>query len=67
MVISLIEGKSAETLRYEIFSTEGKIVANGSMNGNFSRKIDLSGQPSGIYMLRLSDSKTNRFYKIALK
>jgi hypothetical protein len=63
----VIEGKSAEALRYEIFSNEGKIVANGSMTGNFSRKIDLSGQPSGIYMLRLSDSKTNRFYKIALK
>jgi hypothetical protein len=63
----VIEGKSAEALRYEIFSAEGKIVGTGSMNGNFSRKIDLSGQPSGIYMLRLSDSKTNRFYKIALK
>jgi hypothetical protein len=49
-----------------IYSTDGRLIHSSRLTGLFEHEVDLSRQPAGIYFLRLSDSETNRFYKLII-
>ncbi|WP_124635865.1 PKD domain-containing protein [Taibaiella sp. KBW10] len=52
--------------RYEIYSISGRLLTSGNTGDN-ETVINLSGQPDGLYLLKLSDKKGNTVYSRVLK
>jgi uncharacterized repeat protein (TIGR01451 family) len=56
--------KSFNELKYTIYNTNGQVKDYGMINKN--ERIDLKGNPSGLYFIKVSDDKTNdhSFFKL---
>lgn len=56
--IFIIDLQSAKSdLKYELFSSNGSLIIKGKFDNKIN-KIDLSGKPNGIYLLKVMDGKT---------
>jgi N-acetylneuraminic acid mutarotase len=56
---------ATENLTVEIFSMTGQIL--GSFNTSTGNRIDLSGFPSGVYQLKLSDGNETQFKRVVVE
>lgn len=62
--------KEKGTTTVSIFNTEGKKVYNEVLNdfsGDYSKAIDLSGSPTGVYFLNVQQGKNNLVKKIVIE
>lgn len=54
-------------LTLSVFNTEGKLVMSKNVKNNFDIELNTSNLPSGIYMLKLTDSKGSLVKKFNIR
>jgi hypothetical protein len=66
-VISQPESITDKTLKYSILNTTGTVIVSNYTNGSFETNIDISGYPSGLYLIVLyhqNGIQTLKYYLI---
>lgn len=61
---------ATSTMSFELYTMDGKqveMIRNTIPSGIYSQQIDVSGLESGVYLLRISDSKTETVREVVIR